>query len=270
MGQNETIVKANIVSKKKKVIAKDRTYEGEFNWLTRDIVQFYRHDNNRKKYIEIDANPDHWAFFVAFNLKPGQIGIRTSAGVRSFSGNVAIWFPMFSIIEWSISPGEVDWVGYLSTAKPPEGMPKKATLFNYTSLGLPNTKEEIFNFVNKSEKVALIEREIASTVLSEKIKKNIQLRFKENIFISDLAKEFGVSHEYISKSFKKCYGISPVYLRTRLRIFSAIMSLLRGDDVTKVAMSCGFNDVSRFTKQFTKMMKVPPVAYLKNVNGLKK
>lgn len=258
------------VTKRKKIISKEQTYQGEFHWITQDLIKFFRQDSNKKSYTEMDANPDHWAFFLAQDLKPGQIQVNTAEGIKTFSGNVAVWFPKFSIIEWQISPGDINWVGYLSRSKVPESLPKKATAFSFQEASLPKTKEEIFLMVETAAQKTTIEREIEITVLSEKVKNYLQAHFKEDILISDLAKKFSVSHEYISKTLKKCYGLSPVYLRSRLRVFSALVSLLEGIEVTKVATDCGFNDVNRFTKQFTKMMKTPPVTFLKNINTEKK
>lgn len=258
------------VTMRKKVISKEQTYQGEFHWITQDLIKFFRQDSNKKSYSEIDANPDHWAFFLARDLKPGQIQVKTSEGIKTFSGNVAVWFPKFSIIEWNISPGDVNWVGYLSRSQPPEYLPKKAVVFPFYESQQPKTKEEIFLAVKNGSQKVTIEREVGVTVLSEKVKNYIQEHFKEDILISDLAERFSVSHEYISKTLKKCYGLSPVYLRSRLRVFSALVSLLEGIEVTKVATDCGFNDVNRFTKQFTKMMKTPPVNFLKSINTEKK
>lgn len=258
------------VAIRKKVISKEQTYQGEFHWIAHDLIKFFRQDTNKKTYTEIDTNPEHWAFFIAHDLQPGQIQVNTSEGYKTFSGSVAVWFPKFSIIEWKISPGQVDWIGYLSRSEVPDFLPKKAMVFSFQDNLSPATKEEIFSIVQKASQAMIIEREVSVTVLSEKVKNYLQSHFKEDILISDLAKEFSVSHEYISKILKKCYGLSPVYLRSRLRVFSALFSLLEGGEVTKIATDCGFNDVNRFTKQFTKMMKTPPITFLKNVNGHKK
>lgn len=255
-----------IMIENKKVISKEQTYQGEFHWITQDLIKFYRHDSNQKSYSEIDTNPDHWAYFQAFDLKPGQVQVLTSKGIESLSGDVAVWFPKFSIIEWRLSPGDINWTGFLSRRQPPAGLPTKAIAFELKTRNVPGSKEDIFSFVMNAAETKLIEREQSPTVFSEKIKNYLQAHFKEDVFIGDLAKEFSVSHEYITKTMRKCYGITPVYLRSRLRVFSALISLLEGEEVTKVATDCGFNDVNRFTKQFTKMMKTPPVTYLKNSN----
>lgn len=265
-GQNKIMLEYEIVKTRKKVISKEQTYQGEFHWIASDLIKFFRQDTNKKTYTELDANPDHWAFFIARDLKPGQIQVNTEQGLKTFSGNVAVWFPKFSLIEWKISPGEINWIGYLSRSDVPEYLPKKATAFEFQNLIQPTSKEEIFLAIKNSSNVEVIEREIETTVLSENVKKYLQMHFKEDILISELANKFSVSHEYVSKIMKKCYGLSPVYLRSRLRVFSALVSLLQGTEVTKVATDCGFNDVNRFTKQFTKMMKAPPVHFLKNIN----
>jgi AraC-like DNA-binding protein len=246
---------------RRQVVAKKKSYVGEFQWLTEDLIHFERIDDNQWPYAEVDTNPDHWVFFVAYDLKPGLVGVQTSSGYLELKGNLAIWFPPYSIVEWNISPGQFQWYGFISAATPPFHLPSKAIVFDYTGKDLPKTKDEVFSRIAEAQTPVVIERESKLTKLAAQLKASIQDRFREDLPIAQLAQEFGVSHEYLVRIFKKTYGITPVYLRSRLRVFSTLLPLLSGREVTDVANSSGFSDLGRFTKQFSKMMKAPPLHF---------
>lgn len=257
---------ANTSKIQRVVRSKQDSYKGEFTWIDGDLVQFQREDQNRSCYSEVDTNPDHWSFFLCEDLPLGQVQVMTKEGPLALGGNVAIWFPAFSIIEWHIKPGAFRWQGFMSLSKQPPDLPTQAIQFSWTGSTLPQSKREIYELIRSATDQRTIEREgvaspLSQKILSQKVKKAIQSRFREEFLISDLAEELGVSHEYVVRVFKKHYGTTPVYLRSRLRVFASLFSLLQGQDITDVAINSGFGDVCRFSKQFTKMMKAPPLYY---------
>lgn len=62
---------------------------------------------------------------------------------------------------------------------------------------------------------------------------------------------------------KKDFGITPVEYRSRLRISSAIEHLVYGTTILETSFSVGFNDLSRFYKQFKKITLLSPGKYKK-------
>lgn len=250
---------ANVTSKI--VISKQDSYVGSFKWSQPDLVYFEREDHNEKGYSETDTNPNHWGFFWVKNLPENLVAVKTSNGVIPILGTMALWLPPFSLIEWRISPGTFRWQGYLSSQTVPPNCPKEAVGYVVTEQDLPQTTAEVFSFLLRTKPLVVLERNNQAPLICRKLKESIQLRFKDNLFIGDVASEQGVSHEYLVRAFRKAYGLTPVYLRSRLRVFSAIIPLLQGAEVSTVAFDSGFSDLGRFTKQFTKFMKVSPVQF---------
>ena len=245
----------------KVVVSKQDTYVGAFRWIQSDLVYFEREDHNLTCYSEIDTNPNHWGFFWVKDLPENLVSVKTNAGDIAISGTKALWLPPFSLIEWKISPGQFHWHGYLSNQPVSTLGPNEAVCYDLTGVRVPETTSEIFTFLQQKQPMFSLERNSNPPSICKNLKLAIQNGYKDDLFIGDVALELGVTHEYLVRAFRKAFGLTPVYLRSRLRVFSAILPLLRGEDVAKVAFDSGFSDLGRFTKQFTKFMKVPPVQF---------
>lgn len=90
----------------------------------------------------------------------------------------------------------------------------------------------------------------------------------ENIFnaelrVSELAEMFGTSEVYFRNEFKKFYRSSPLkYIKDR-RMEKARQLLTTGIySVTEVAMRTGFDSVSYFSSEFSRLNGYPPNVYL--------
>ncbi|MCB0384723.1 MAG: helix-turn-helix transcriptional regulator, partial [Bdellovibrionales bacterium] len=80
--------------------------------------------------------------------------------------------------------------------------------------------------------------------------------------VAEVAKKLNVSHSFMTRAFKKAYGLTPVTYRTKLRIFeSTKLLLLGGFDVTSAGHQVGFTDTARFNKQFRHLMNTVPSKY---------
>lgn len=68
------------------------------------------------------------------------------------------------------------------------------------------------------------------------------------------------THEHLSRQFKLDLGMSPsAYLR-QLRLADAPLRLARGEGIVNVSLDVGYNDLSRFYKQFRKTTSTSPGA----------
>lgn len=85
------------------------------------------------------------------------------------------------------------------------------------------------------------------------------------IRLADLAAIAHVSPAYFSTLFKRYNGLSPVEYVVRRRVQRAV-ELIRTtqDNLTDIAMACGFNNSTNFYKAFRKVTGRTPVYYRKN------
>lgn len=92
----------------------------------------------------------------------------------------------------------------------------------------------------------------------------IEQNYKEDIPLSALAREAGLSPKYLCRLFSQLTGKSPIEYINEYRIDRACMLLSDTDlPILDVGLSCGFNDQSYFIKTFKKHKNTTPGAYRK-------
>ena len=98
----------------------------------------------------------------------------------------------------------------------------------------------------------------------EKIYDYINTNFKENLTLDDLASKFYISKFYLTREFKKIYGITIFQhiINTRIN-FAKIQLRFSDKSIEEISHLCGFNDQSYFARQFKKVENVTCLAYRK-------
>lgn len=88
----------------------------------------------------------------------------------------------------------------------------------------------------------------------------IKENFASDITLSSLAKKFSVSPEHFSRLFKKETGLGfSKYLNSlRLQYAEQLLRSADGQNITKVAEICGFDDSNYFSKKFKEVYGVSP------------
>lgn len=90
----------------------------------------------------------------------------------------------------------------------------------------------------------------------------IEENYNEKTDLSTLAKKAGMSPKYFCSVFYKLTRKTPIEYLNAYRIECACEKLITTDQsVTDIAFSCGFNDVSYFTKTFKKLKNITPLHY---------
>lgn len=86
--------------------------------------------------------------------------------------------------------------------------------------------------------------------------------FDQNINIETLAILCSVSTSYFMSSFKKAVGFSAIEYLNHLRIKHACSMLSETDaDISEIAGSCGYNNLSNFNRQFKRIVGCSPRDY---------
>ncbi len=88
--------------------------------------------------------------------------------------------------------------------------------------------------------------------------------YSEKIETGRLASMLGISGSQFARRFRKIFGVSPKHYLLRIRVNNACTFLEQtGKPVTEIAMEVGFYDNPHFTRTFTKLMGITPLAYRK-------
>jgi AraC-like DNA-binding protein len=83
----------------------------------------------------------------------------------------------------------------------------------------------------------------------------------EWLSLSQIAASVGASPAYLTDLFHKIEGM-PIYrYQTRLRLARALRELSRADNLTQLAMDCGFSSHSHFTAVFRSTFGITPSRY---------
>ena len=90
----------------------------------------------------------------------------------------------------------------------------------------------------------------------------IEKHYAEDVTITEIATELGVSASFLSRIFKKEIGI-PIHEYLNQYRISKSLSLLKTHTVTEVGYICGFCDSSHFVSIFKKHTDMTPMQYKK-------
>ena len=95
----------------------------------------------------------------------------------------------------------------------------------------------------------------------------LEERYKENISIKDLEKNFYITKNKIYQLFEKTYHTTPMHDLHGLRLNKAKEMILYSDlTITEISEQCGFNNYNYFIAQFKAMFGDPPHRFRKKIN----
>lgn len=84
----------------------------------------------------------------------------------------------------------------------------------------------------------------------------------ERVSLPDLEEETGMSASSLNRHFRRVTGVPPLEYHIRLKLRRACSLLKQSDlNITEIAGRTGFEDSNYFTRQFKKVMGMPPRDY---------
>ena len=101
----------------------------------------------------------------------------------------------------------------------------------------------------------------------QKIKDHVQMFYADKLSIENLAASLGLSRSYLTDQFRKQTGYSIRQYILTTRIQAAKRHLMDGCSVKEAAILCGINDLSNFTKLFTRETGKSPTEWMSWVKG---
>lgn len=123
------------------------------------------------------------------------------------------------------------------------------------------------NYTNESDIQTSSEKRIDRIIGN--VQRYIENNVDNNISLSGIAEQFGVTENYLSAAFKSNLGIGFSEFLTKTRIAKSIKLLAKNDiPVSEIAIRCGFNNGNYFSTVFKKAMKVTPTQYRENTNPI--
>ena len=109
-------------------------------------------------------------------------------------------------------------------------------------------------------------KELLVKAVSEYISSNLN----EKISVKQLTKEFGVSATYLQNAFRSVYGMPVIRFIRIQKMQSAAQSLIRTScTIEEIAEEFGYENESKFSAAFKKIMGDPPGIYRKEHSKVK-
>ena len=196
-----------------------------------------------------------------YELKAGEIFfISGPTQVRPATKCFGVLYPPFTISQPCFKNARGRLVGVGGTESLPGGFANIPRMFETTFSELPTDGAQVLEIVNRGETHQSVEMNPKPSLLSVKTKRLIDENYLGYPSIARIARRIGVTHEHLSRQFKRDFEMSPsAYLR-QLRLADAPLRLAKGEGIVNVALDVGYNDLSRFYKQFRKTTSTSPGA----------
>jgi AraC-like DNA-binding protein len=211
----------------------------------------------------IDVYGRYWGFLLGQIPDSGSIRVWTRGELLSHTGSVATFLPPFSVVEWHVSPCLFELQGVFSLLPVPEGLPAEPRWFRSEGDSFPSSIGEIALRVRAARDPLSIGRVGEASALALRTKRSLDENYRRpDLRLSDLARSFRCAEETMARAFKRCYGLSPVQYRVRLRIQDSLARLVMSDhSVISVAHEVGFTDLSQFNRQFRRQTQSTPTKF---------
>jgi AraC-like DNA-binding protein len=236
-------------------------YVSDYSLISENFIYFDREHHFPNSTNDIDVFGRFWCLAIC-DFVPGQVGVRRLGQVTSICGPHSLWIPPSGLIDWQLGAGRLLWSSYLSTEAVPHDLPKQPIAL----FGRPQKRfespTELFAFVRSASLDCQIDKIEQSNPLALRLKDKIDRDFSSNKSFQDFADELRVSHSAMTRAFRRCFDISPIGYRNKMRIFEAMsLLLLKGEKSVEACFDVGFVDISRFNRQFKRQMKSVPSQY---------
>lgn len=237
------------------------TYANSFALLAPRLVICHRQHEWRNNIMEeIDTLGPFWAL-ATFPRPLTKLSFwGPDKREHPVGSDVAVFVPPFSLFSTHIGAGHMEWLAVASDLPLPPNAPRTPVMMPWNGSLLTNNVETLFaNIQNQRNQWINIEKRNHASRLALKAKQWIDEHFRSECNLKEMSDSFGVDQSVLGRDFKTCYGVSPSVYRKKLRIMTAMISLVvEGLSVTEAGSQAGFSDLDHFTKQFRSTLLALP------------
>jgi AraC-like DNA-binding protein len=191
-------------------------------------------------------------------LKSGELFFQTGEEiVRPDYTQIGIFYPPFTFTKpcFKNAKGNVRGVVGINTLTSTVKVP---IVFKINIPKTLKTVADVEKFLASIQHFQIVEANPKASLISVKTKKIVDENYRIYPSIAKIAKLLDVSHAHLTRQFKHDFGLSPNKYLHHLRIADATFRLSQGEEIINVSNDVGYNDLSRFYKQFRKSTQHSP------------
>jgi len=177
--------------------------------------------------------------------------------VKPSNRRFAVFYPPFCIVRSFVREfsARVNGVGSIDLLA---GLPIVPTLFETDFSGEFLKVEDAVRVIAKGSHHRSIEPNSNASLLSKRVKRMIDENYLIYPSIAKISARLGVSHEHVSRQFKRDYEMTPSKYLHEIRTAEAAFRLSTGEEIIDISADVGYNDLSRFYKQFRNRFGMSP------------
>jgi AraC-like DNA-binding protein len=196
-----------------------------------------------------------------YELTAGELSfIRGEEQVRTALQRIGVLYPPFTISQPHFENVKGRLAGVAATAPLPTQYRAVPLMFETTDTEPPGSLRRALEILNSGVQPRPVEMNPAPSLLSLRAKRLLDENYLDHPSIARVAGRLGVAHAHLSRQFKRDFGMSPSNYLHQLRLADAPLRLARGEEIINVSQEVGYNDLSRFYKQFRKSNRTSPGA----------
>lgn len=196
-----------------------------------------------------------------YNLSAGELGFMSGGEfIRPGSKAFGVLYPPFSITVPTFKNVTGRLFGLADTKPLRAEYTGDSIVFDLMDEERPTSTFEAFELLKHGTNHQLVPLNPKPSLLTLKTKRLIDNAYLEHLSIANIARHLGVTPEHVSRQFKRDFGLSPSAYLHKLRVADAPLRLARGEEILSVSHDVGYNDLSRFYKQFRKTTATSPGA----------
>ncbi len=169
------------------------------------------------------------------------------------------YYPPFSLVKTHVING-IGRVKGIGSTEPLFDLPDSPILFATSFDGEFTDKHQALEILAASFGRQTIDINSSPSLLSIRTKRLIDDNYLASPSISRIATRLKVSGPHLSRQFKRDYGLSPSGYLHQLRVTDATLRLALGEEIVDISHEVGYNDLSRFYKQFKRTTRTSPGA----------
>jgi AraC-like DNA-binding protein len=207
----------------------------------------------------ITRGQDWLVLFADFG--EGRFFLKNKKTQIPINGSKAILIPPFEFVNLYLPEGVFErYELYLDSLQ-------LSQIFNgpvmipWDSQSVPTDKLELATWINSHRDSIISVEESKPSRVAKTAKSYIESNYKAQLKISDISRHLEVNRSYMTKSFIRSYGFSPLYWRQVIRMFDAIKAFNNGEDITKSIYASGYTSITQYLLFFKKWFDVTPKRY---------